>query len=93
MGTLIEHEPDRQRFVAHAEGHVGRLEYRRAAPTTLDYHSTYVPPALRGRGVASDLVRHALAYADEQGLEVVPSCSFVARFIEKHPEFQRLVAS
>jgi uncharacterized protein len=53
---------------------------------------TFVPPELRGRGIAEKLVRAALDDARRQGRKVVPQCSYVAAFIERHPEFQALVA-
>lgn len=53
---------------------------------------TLVPPELRGRGVAEKLVRAALAEARARGCRVVPQCSYVARFIERHAEYQDLLA-
>ena len=37
------------------------------------------------------LVRTALDSARAAGRRVVPQCSYVARFIAKHPEYQLLV--
>ena len=54
---------------------------------------TFVPPELRGFGVAEKLVRAALADARAKGLKVVPDCSYVAKFIERHAEFHDLRAS
>jgi len=51
---------------------------------------TVVPPELRGRGIAEKLVRTALAEARAAGRKVVPQCSYVARFIERHTEFTGL---
>ncbi len=45
---------------------------------------TFVPPEMRGKGVAEALVRAALADARSQGRRVVPECSYVAKFIERH---------
>jgi predicted GNAT family acetyltransferase len=47
---------------------------------------TYVPPAFRGRGIAEDLTREALAWAREHHKKVVPQCSFAALFLRRHPE-------
>jgi predicted GNAT family acetyltransferase len=51
-----------------------------------------VPPELRGRGIAEQLVRAALADARTAGNKVVPACSYVAKFIERHHEYQDLLA-
>jgi len=47
---------------------------------------TFVPPALRGRGLAEALVRAALDFARTERLRVIPACSYVAAFVERHPD-------
>jgi predicted GNAT family acetyltransferase len=46
----------------------------------------------RGGGIASHLTTHALDYARERGLKIVPSCPFVAAYIARHPEYRDLLA-
>ena len=53
---------------------------------------TFVPPELRGQGIAERIVRFALDDARSQGLKVTPACSYVARFIDRHGEYRDLVA-
>lgn len=53
---------------------------------------TYVPPALRGRGIAAALVEALVADAREQGFKVVPQCSYVAAAFRRHPEWHDLLA-
>ena len=55
-------------------------------------HHTETPPHLRGRGIASRLIRGALEHARAQQLKVVPRCAFVAAFMARHPEFNDLLA-
>jgi len=45
---------------------------------------TYVPEAMRGKGVAEKLVRAGLAEARAHGWRVVAECSYVAKFIGRH---------
>lgn len=54
---------------------------------------TEVPAVLEGRGLASRLIRGALADVRSQGLKVVPLCVFVAGYIDRHPEEQDLLAT
>jgi predicted GNAT family acetyltransferase len=61
------------------------LEYGIEGGTMVVTH-TYVPPGLRGRGMAEKLVRAALAFAREEGLAVMPRCGYVAAFLKKHPD-------
>lgn len=56
----------------------------------MDLYTTYTPPQLRGRGLAEKVVRAALDYAKENNLKVLPSCSYVRVFIERHPEYKSL---
>jgi uncharacterized protein len=79
----IEHRPEERRFVALLKGAEAELTYREVAPRVLDYNHTWVPPELRGSGVGGRLVEHALEYARREGYTVRPSCSFVARFMER----------
>ena len=50
-----------------------------------------VPGAVGGRGIAGELTRHALDWAEAQGLKVRARCPYVARWIERHAEYQRLL--
>ena len=52
---------------------------------------TLVPPELRGRGIAEKLTRMALGDARMKRLKVVPACSYVAKFIQRHAEYRDLV--
>ena len=82
MGAEIRHDERRHKFVADLHGGEAYLRYVRAGDRTLHYTSTFVPPRYRNRGIGARLVRHALAYAREQGFDVVPTCSFVRRVMK-----------
>lgn len=86
----VRHDEDGQRFVATVDGAEAHLSYRPAGPDTLEYESTYVPDELRGRGVGQELVLAALDHARDQGLRVIPTCSFVARVVAHFPEYQEI---
>lgn len=87
----VTHEPTQQRFVARVAGAEAYLRYAPAGDRVLDYASTFVPPQLRERHIASAIVRQALDYARENGLRIIPSCWFVAGYVERHPEYGDLV--
>jgi uncharacterized protein len=88
----VRHDVGR-RFTLEVGDRVAVLEYRTLdGGATLDYYRTFVPPALRGRGLASELTDFALRYALEQQLKVVPTCPFVAAYIDGHREFEAVVA-
>ena len=52
----------------------------------LDLRHTEVPDALEGQGLGGHLVKAALADAARDDLTVVPSCTFVRGWLERHPE-------
>lgn len=86
----VRHNAAAHRFEAVVEGHRSVAEYELVDDTVVFTH-TFVPPDLRGRGVAEKLVRTALEWARVEKRHVVPSCSYVARFIERHVEFRSLL--
>ena len=92
MTLAIRHEPDARRFSADVGGKTAYITYRELDPQLLDLDHTYVPQERRGGGIASQLTVRALEYARERGFRVVPSCPFVAAYIERHPEYRELRA-
>jgi predicted GNAT family acetyltransferase len=79
----------RSRFELDVEGDVAFANYR-LAPSTVIITHTETPPALRGRGVASELVQGALELIRADGLKVVAGCGFVVDYLRKHPEWADL---
>jgi predicted GNAT family acetyltransferase len=78
------------RFELDVEGAVAFANYRLAPSTVIIIH-TETPRALRGRGIASELVRGALELIRADGSKVVAGCGFVVDYLQKHPEFADLV--
>lgn len=75
----------RQRYELHADGGVA-VAYYEARGQKIAFTHTVVPERLQGRGLASILIKAALADVRERGLKVIAECLFVARYIERHPE-------
>lgn len=84
----IQHDPEKQAFTLSVDGRIGELHYGRSTGA-IHFTHTYVPPELRGRGIAERLTRHALQYARDNHLKVVAECSYVVKFLERHPELGR----
>ena len=53
---------------------------------------TEVPKSLQGSGIGSELVKQALQYIKNQNLTVMPLCTFVAHYIDNHPEWHPLLS-
>lgn len=55
-----------------------------------DAQHTVVAPAYQGQGVAAALAKELFVLAQEQGWRVRPSCSYIARYMERHPELPQV---
>jgi uncharacterized protein len=81
------------RYEIHHEGRLaGHLAWRDRAEV-LELVHTEIDPAFEGRGLAGQLVRFALDDARGAGRRIQPSCTYVAAWIQRHPEYQDLVAA
>jgi uncharacterized protein len=83
MSIDVRHDRDGHRFVADVDGYEAYLAYGMVGDDRVDFRSTFSPPELRGRGVAGEIVAKALEWARAEGLTVIPSCSYVAKYLER----------
>ncbi|WP_045727261.1 GNAT family N-acetyltransferase [Xanthomonas sp. GPE 39] len=91
MAASIAHEPQQRRFILQLDGHNAELDYVLESGRMVIVH-TGVPNAIGGRGLGAQLVAAALEYAKSQGMKVVPSCSYAAVFIQRHPQYAVLLS-
>jgi uncharacterized protein len=92
MDQPVVNNPRRYRFETVIDAHTAVLNYKREGDRITFIH-TEVPKELAGRGIGNALAKAALEYAREQRLQVIPRCRFVAKYIERHPEFAHLLGS
>jgi predicted GNAT family acetyltransferase len=87
----IFHDREARRFHC-TDGHFcGELNYETEGGTTIDIYRTYVDPALRGKGIAQELMKKAVDFAESDGLAVRPTCSFAVSFFRGHDEYRHLL--
>lgn len=86
--------PDQSRYEARLGGELaGFAEYRLKGDDLIVFTHTEVDDAFEGRGVGGALARFALDDVRAGGVRrVVPQCPFIRSWIEKHPDYQDLVA-
>ena len=87
----IIHNAPAARFEARVEGWLCRCDYRLVDGVMHLVH-TEVAPALEGRGIAARLVQAALDHAGATGLKVLPRCSYVRTYMQRHPQTRSLLA-
>ena len=73
------------------EGSIAFIEFKLAQDKLFLIH-TEVPPELEGKGAGSAIVQKALQYAKDNNFKIVPFCTFVQRYLKKHPEWNDIVA-
>ena len=79
------------RFELDVEGAVAFANYR-LTPSAVIITHTETPRSIRGRGIASELVKGALELIRADARKVVAGCSFVVDYLAKHPEAADLTA-
>lgn len=83
METIITHNTSANRFETVVDGITAYVEYEKF-PGGLDLVHTIVPKPIGGRGIAADLVKHALDYAASNGLKIIPTCSYIRIYVDRH---------
>jgi predicted GNAT family acetyltransferase len=89
--ALVRDNKAQSRFELDVEGAVAFANYRLAPGAVIITH-TETPRALRGRGIASELVQGALQLIRADGSKVVAGCGFVVDYLQKHQEFADMVS-
>jgi len=87
--TLV-HNEEKSQYEYHIEGHLAQFVYDNQNSVLYITH-TLVPKELAGRGIAGALTKEALEDIEKRGLKIKPMCSYTVAYLEKHPEFKRLL--
>jgi len=91
MSSLVRDNKQLNRYEMPVEDDVAFITYRRTGAQVALLHAA-VPARLAGRGLGSALVKGALELARAEGIRVVPLCSFIAAYIDRHAEYRDLLA-
>ena len=98
MLRTVDDNRTRQRFEIRLDGNLaGFADYQLRVgdppgERVLMFTHTEVDAAQRGGGIATELIGAALAQVRADGGKVLPMCSFVADYVDRHPEYADLVA-
>ncbi|MCH1884053.1 GNAT family N-acetyltransferase [Agrococcus sp. ARC_14] len=91
--VVVGDDSDRGRYEAHIGDHLaGVLSYVDDADGNRVLQHTVVGDEYGGHGVGSALAVFALQDAADAERKIVPQCTFVQGWLERHPEHQPLVA-
>lgn len=86
----VRHNKEQQRYEILVDDNVaGYAAYVDDSENKVrDFNHTVVEDDYRGQGLSKPLIQFALEDTQEFGYTVIPSCSAVAGFIKKNPQFQ-----
>ena len=87
---MVRDNKVKSRFELDVDGGVAFANYR-STPAAVIITHTETPAALRGHGIASELIEGALALIRSDGRKVIAGCGFVVDYLRKHPESADLV--
>lgn len=90
QGIFKVNEEEKQ-FELHHNNHVAFLEFFREGEKIYLTH-TETPEALRGKGVAAQLVQRSLQCCKDNGFIVVPQCSYVAHYVDNNPQWRDILS-
>ena len=88
--SIVRDNKAQSRFELDVEGGLAFANYRLTSSAVIITH-TETPSALRGRGIASELVKGALTLIRADGRKVIGACGFVVDYLRKHPEYADIV--
>ncbi|WP_235840612.1 GNAT family N-acetyltransferase [Corynebacterium liangguodongii] len=90
--TLVRVNPEAGRYEILLDGALaGFANFDERAGQVRDFNHTVVLPEFRGRGLSAPLIRYALDDTRRAGKRIIPTCSAVAGFVQKNPEYSDLV--
>jgi hypothetical protein len=90
--TTVVDVPDQHRYeIRSGDQRLGLATYELRDGAVVFLH-TETEPAVQGQGVGGRLAQGALDDVRRRGLSAVPRCSFIAGWIDDHPEYADLVA-
>lgn len=83
---------DHMIYLENQEEVLAKLTYHKVRTHVFDIDHTFVSPKLRGQGIASKMMKEAMIYFRQQGLQVLASCLYAHRWIETHEAYKDLTA-
>ena len=87
----VVNNQEKSRFEVVNGSQTSKLLYELKSDDLIDLVHTEVPEDLAGQGIGSALVVAALQYAKDNGYQAIPSCPFVASYVQRHPEWNDVV--
>lgn len=83
---------DAKRFQFELDhGEMARIEYIKTGDKRIYLTHTEVPQDYGGQGIGSEIIRQVLEHIKADGWTLIPLCPFVAKYLQRHPQWKALV--
>ncbi|WP_117215431.1 GNAT family N-acetyltransferase [Allorhizocola rhizosphaerae] len=93
MGIDVRDAPELERFEARDDdGQPAGFVTYQVTGSVIVYTHTEVKQAFQGQGVGSALARAVMEDAKARGRTVVPMCPYLVKWLDKHPEYEPIIA-
>lgn len=93
-GAMITDNTSKRHYELAQDGQVAaHIAYRMHGEGTIELVHTEVEKQFEGKGLASQIAKFALDDARSRELKVIPTCSYIAGWVAKHPDYKDLVAA
>jgi predicted GNAT family acetyltransferase len=91
MELRVADNPEKSRYEVLADGDLAGFAEYKLTHNDIAFTHTQTDARFQGKGIAGHLVQAALDNARERGLQVLPYCPFVRKWIGEHPDYAGLV--
>lgn len=82
-----EDSSDGGRYSALLDGSEAEMTYTKLGPSLVSIDHTFVPDAMRGKGIAQALAKNAVMDARRNGWKIIPRCSFMHAQSMRNPDW------
>lgn len=86
---LVKNQVD-MRFELKVDGYTAFIDFKEHGKKIWLIH-TEAPEELKGRGAATAIIEKTLTYIEDEGYKLIPLCPFVAAYLKRHPEWERIL--
>ena len=93
MTQVVTKNEDASRYELHVDGELAGIADYVERDGSVVFPHTEIDGARRGQGLGAVLVQAALDDVRPSGRTVVPSCWYVAQFIDENPAYADLLAT
>ena len=88
----MQDDPANRRFELLIDGSLAGVADYELRDGIVVFTHTEVGAEFQGMGVGSALARGALDQVRERGDRIIPECPFIAEYVQRHPQYQDLLA-